>query len=200
MASLKSHSGNVTGFANFGPSVGGERLRLLAEIAPEIRRAMIVFEADSALGPELLRSTVETASTLKLAAIGEGVRDFNKLESDVASFARQPNGGLVVVQGPFTTRYRIQIVGLSERHRLPAVYPLALFVEIGGLVSHGVNVAAMWESAAEYISRILRGARPGDLVVQEPQEPEIVLNLSTAKKLGLGIGPSLRGRATRIVD
>lgn len=200
VADLSSPGGNVTGFANFGASVGGSRVRLLNEVAPRVRRAMIIFEADYPLQPGLLRSSGDAASRLRIHVTEEGVRDFSKLEKDVAEFAHEANGVLVIVQGPFTTRYRKQIVGLSERHRLPSVYPLASFVEAGGLVSHGANITTMWRAAAEYVSRIFLGARPGDLAVQEPQVAEVVLNLGTAKRLGLTIPPRLQARATRLID
>ena len=200
VADLSSPGGNVTGFANFGASVGGERVRLLNEVAPHVRRAMIIFEAEYPLQAGLLRSSTAAASSLGIRITEEGVRDFSKLEKDVAGFAQEPNGGLVIVQGPFTTRYRKQIVALAELHRLPAVYPLASFTEAGGLVSHGVNLTIMWQAAAEYVSRILLGVRPGDLAVQEPRVAEVVLNLGTARKLGLAISPSVRGHATKLID
>src|SRR5688572_16906603 len=175
---IKSHStpgGNVTGFTNFGASVGGERIRLLHEIAPQTRRVMVIFEANTRLQPGLLLSTEEASAALGLPLTREGVQDVGTLERDVAQFARVPNSGLVIVQGPFTTKHRERIVALAARHRLPAVYPLASFVEIGGLISYGVNVPRMWQEAAGYVDRILRGTAAGALPVQEPKQPEIVL-------------------------
>jgi len=199
VTSLSAPGGNVTGFANFGASVGGERLRLLHEIAPQLHRALIIFEADTPLQPGLFRSTEQVAASVGVQLTREGVRDASTLEHDVGEFAREPNSGLVIVQGLFTTKHRERIVALAARHRLPAVYPLASFVEIGGLVSYGVNVPGMWQDAAGYINRILRGATPGTLPVQEPAQPEIVVNLGTAKNLGLPIPAGLQARATKVV-
>jgi putative ABC transport system substrate-binding protein len=200
VASLSSPTGNITGFANFGALVGAERLRVLKEIAPQVRRVLVVRETNPAAQLQsLLRSIDEAARQLRIEVVGNGMRDAGQLEGDIDEFARQSNGGLVVNQGPFTTAHRERIVALADRHRLPAVYPLGSFVEIGGLVSYGVNVPHMWQDAAGYVDRILRGAKIRDLPVQEPSEPEILVNAKAARKLDIAIPPMLRARITRVV-
>jgi len=160
---------------------------------------MTIRDANYPTPPGLLRTTETAAIELGIQLTGEGVRDFGKLESDVAEFTRAPHGGLVVVQDPFTTIQRERIVALAARYRLPAIYPHTSFAEIGGLVSYGVNLPVMWRAAAGYIDRILRGASPGGLPVQEPTDPEIIVNLKTARSLDLTIPSTLRNRVTRLI-
>lgn len=199
VSSLVRPGGNVTGLANFGASVSGDRLRLLKEIAPGVERALLLYESDYPMTEPLLRAAEDAATSLGIELTKGGVRDVAELERAVATFGREGNAGLAIVQGPFTTAARQRLVALAAEHRLPAVYPLAAFVEVGGLVSHGVNVPRMWESAGEYIDRILRGTRPSEIPIEEPTEPEIILNLQTAQMLGLEIPNSLRDRITATV-
>lgn len=191
---------NVTGFANFGSQVGADRLHLLRDIAPALRRAMIVYDASYPTPPGLIRSTETAAAALGIELQAAGVRDANQLERDISQFARTANGGLVVLADPFTGAHVDQIVRLADGYQLPAVYALASFADAGGLVSYGVNVPAMWRGAASYVDRILRGAKPSELPVQEPTEPEIVANLKSAKALGLTLPATILRRAARVIE
>jgi putative ABC transport system substrate-binding protein len=126
--------------------------------------------------------------------------DAAPLARDTEDFARDPNGNMIVIQGPFTTINRERIVSLAAEHRLPSVYPLASFAEIGGLVSYGVNVPAMWQGSAAYVDRILRGAKSSELSVREPEQPEIMVNVKTAKALNLTIPEALRSKLAKLIE
>jgi ABC-type uncharacterized transport system substrate-binding protein len=197
--SLERPGGNVTGFANFGSDVGAERLKVLTSLAPGITRVMVVRDAGYGTPRGLLRSTEREAAGRDIQLDADGMHDVDELERKIGAFAQTPNGGLVVLSDPFALAYTERIVRLAERHRLAAIYQLASFAEAGGLISYGVNIPVMWRGAAGYVDRILRGARPGDLPVQEPTDPEIVVNLRTATALGVQVPPSILSRATRVI-
>jgi putative ABC transport system substrate-binding protein len=200
VSSLTRPNANVTGFANFGSSVGADRLRLLRDLAPALRRVMIIYDASYPTPPGLIRSTENEAETLGIELQEGGVHDVNQLERDVSQFGRASNGGLVVLADPFTGTQIDRIVRLADNYRLPAVYALSSFAEAGGLLSYGVNVVLMWREAASYVDRILRGTKPTELPVQEPTEPEIVVNLKTAKALGLTLPSGVLSRASRLIQ
>ena len=198
--SLARPEANVTGFANFGSRVGADRLRLLRDIAPALTRVMLVYDASYPTPPGLVRSTETEASTLGIELQAAGVHDANHLERDISQFGRTSNSGLVVLADPFTGAHVDRIVRLAADYQLPSVYALASVAEAGGLLSYGVNVRVMWRDAASDVDRILRGTRLTDLPVQEPTEPEIVVNLKTAKVLGLTLPPAVLRRAGRLIQ
>jgi putative ABC transport system substrate-binding protein len=148
----------------------------------------------------VFEATQKEAAALGIQVMDNAVREPTQLESGVAAFAREPNGALTIVQSPFAINERERVVAVAARYQLPAVYPLAAFVEVGGLVSYGVNVPVMWKAAAGYMDRILRGSSLRDLPVQEPSEPEITINLKTARRLNLSFPAALRGRVTRVFE
>ena len=198
--SLERPGGNITGFTNFGSAVGGDRLRLLKSVAPEIVHAAVMFSAAYPTPPGLIRSTETTAMSLEIELHAAGIRDENELETAIGEVGRKANGALVVLADPFMGAQTNRIIRLAVRYRLPAIYALASFADAGGLLSYGINTPVMWQGAASYVDRILRGASPNDLPVQEPTEPEIVVNMATAKALGLIMPSAVLSRATRIIQ
>jgi putative tryptophan/tyrosine transport system substrate-binding protein len=199
VTSLLRPGGNVTGVANFGSSIAGDRLRALKDIAPHLARALLVHDRNYPTPPGLLRAAELAAASLGVELTGAGARDGDELEAQIRDFARASNGGLVVFPNPFTRTHSQRIIALAALHRLPAVYPLASYAEAGGLISYGVNTPAMWQEAGSYVDRLLRGENPGELPVQEPRQVDIVVNLRTAKALGLTIPPTLLTRATKVI-
>ena len=191
---------NITGFANFGSTVGRDRLRLLKSVAPQTARALLVYDAAYPTPAGLIRSTEAEAQALGIELGAAGMRTEGELEAAIGALGGATNGALVVLSDPFTGANVGRIIRLAERHRLPAIYALAAFADAGGLISYGVNIPVMWQGAASYVDRILRGEKPGDLPVQEPADPEIVVNLATAKSLGLVLPSAVINRATRILQ
>lgn len=200
VSSISRPGGNVTGVANFPPSIAGDRVRMLKEFAPGISRLFLVHDLNYPTPPGLLRATEAAAKALGLEFIGSGVRDENELDKEVREFAQVASGALVVFPSPFTVAHAQRIVALAAQNRLPAVYPLPSFAVAGGLVSYGVNTPAMWQEAASYTDKVLRGAAPAELPVHVPQEPDIAINLKTADALGLTIPTALRARASRVIE
>jgi putative ABC transport system substrate-binding protein len=200
VTSLSRPGGNVTGVANFGSSVAGDRLHILKDIAPYVGRALLVYDRNYPTPPGLLRATELAASSLGVELTGPGARDGDELETQIREFARASKGGLVVFPSPFISTQRPRIIALAALHRLPAVYPLASYAEAGGLISCGVNTPAMWREAGSHVDRLLRGENPGEVPVQEPTQLDIVLNLRTAQALGLTIPRALLTRATRVIQ
>jgi ABC-type uncharacterized transport system substrate-binding protein len=200
VASLLRPGGHVTGVANFGSSIAGDRLRALRELAPHIARALLVHDRNYPTPPGLLRAVETAATSLSIELTGTGARDGDELEAQIRDFSYASNGGLVVFPSPFTSTHRQRIIALAARHRLPAVYPLASYAEAGGLISYGVNTPAMWQEAGSYVHRLLRGENPGELPVREPRQADIVVNLRTAKALGLTMPPTLLTRASKVID
>jgi len=188
--------GNLTGFASYSPAAL-KWVELLKQVAPKIVRIAIVFGTESV--PKL-RSIVSDASALGVQATAAPVRDQAEIESAIKTFAVEPNGGLIVLPTNFTTVHRDLIIALAARYRLPAIFPRRFFVAAGGLMSYGDDDIDLYQRAASYVDRILKGAKPGDLPVQEPTKFELVVNLETAKALGLTIPPSLLARADEVIE
>jgi putative ABC transport system substrate-binding protein len=140
------------------------------------------------------------ASSFAVEAIAASVRDKSELESVVAAQAREPNGGLIVMPDSFTDTHRVEITSLAARYHLPAVYAYRFFAKLGGLLSYGVDLTDNFRRAAGYVDRILKGAKPADLPVEQPTKFELFINLKTAKALGLTIPPSLLGRADEVIQ
>jgi putative tryptophan/tyrosine transport system substrate-binding protein len=202
VASLARPGGNATGFANLDFPVGGKWLELLTAIAPGVSRVILLFNPETAAGggSSLLQLLEEGAGSLSLESTGGPVHERGDIERTIATFARGPNGGMLVLPDNFINAHRELIVALAEKHRLPAIYPSRFFVTAGGLVSYGIDVLDMYRGAASYIDRILKGANPGDLPVQQPTKFELVINLKTAKAFGLTVPPSLLARADEVIE
>jgi putative ABC transport system substrate-binding protein len=199
VASLARPGGHITGFHNFEPAISGKWLEVLKQIAPGVRRVAVVHVPDIAANVALLHA-VEAASTSGITVTGAGVRAAADIEPTLTAFARVPNGGLIIAPSPLTTTRRELIIASAARRSLPAVYPFRFFCESGGLVSYGIDHMEQVREAASYVDRILRGANPGELPVQLPTKFELVINLKTAKALGLTIPQALLQRADQVIE
>jgi putative ABC transport system substrate-binding protein len=201
VASLPRPGGNVTGFIHMEDSMAGKWLELLKEIAPRVNRVAFLFNPATAPFAEYFLNPFKAAArSFALEAIAAPVRDSSELESVVAAQAREPNGGLIVMPQTFTTVHHAEITSLAARYRLPAVYPFRFFTELGGLLSYGNDFPDNYRRAASYVDRVLKGAKPSELPVQAPVKFELVINLKTAKALGLEVPPTLLARADEVIE
>jgi putative ABC transport system substrate-binding protein len=201
VASIPRPGGNVTGFVPFEPTMAGKWLQLLKEIAPRVTRVAFLFNPATAPYAEYYLSPFKTAAAaFALEAIAAPIRDSSELESIIGAQARAPNGGLVVMPDTFTTTHRAEIISLAARYRLPAVYPYRFFAELGGLLSYGSDPVDNFRRAATYVDRIFKGAKPSELPVQTPVKFELVINLKTAKTLGLDVPSLLQQRADALIQ
>ena len=201
VASLARPGGHVTGFATLEGSLGGKWLDLLKEIAPRVARVAMLFDPAMATFAEIyLNSFKAAAASFGLEAIAAPVHDTSELETVVAAQAREPNSGLIVVPDSFFNVHRAEITSLAARYRLPAVYPYRPFTELGGLLSYGFDRLDNFRRAAGYVDRILKGEKPADLPVQAPTKYELVVNLKTAKTLGLDVPFLLQQRADEVIE
>jgi putative ABC transport system substrate-binding protein len=200
VARLNQPGGNITGFANYEARMGGKWLELLSEIAPGLKRAAIMFNPDTAPVSTYMPSFETAARSLKVEQIVTPVHDEAEIETAIASLGRDPGGGLVVMPDIFMTAYRAPLILAAAGAKVPAVYGFSHFARDGGLLSYGYDVADGWRRAATYVDRILRGEKPGDLPVQLPTKFEMVVNLKTAKALGLTIPSSILLRADEVIE
>ena len=198
--SLSRPGGNATGFMQFEYSLSAKWLELLKQIAPGVTRAAVLRDAALTSGTGQFAVIQSVASSVGVEVSPVNVRDAGEIERAVAAFARSPNGGLVVTSSALVVRHRELIVGLAARHKLPAVYYRRLFVDDGGLVSYGYDLLDQFRRAAGYVDRILKGEKPADLPVQAPTKYDLVINLKTAKALGLDVPPTLLARADEVIE
>jgi putative ABC transport system substrate-binding protein len=198
--SLAHPGGNLTGFTTFEPAIGGKWLELLKEIAPAVTRALVILQPDITANHAFLRAAEAGAPTHKIAVGNAAVRDAAEIERAIANFAREPNGGLVALPNPVTYIHRELIADLAIRHRLPAISAFRYMVVSGTLMSYGVDVLDLYRRAAGYIDRILRGTKPGDLPVELPTKFELLINLKTAKTIGLAIPELFLVRADEVIE
>src|SRR3984893_10492034 len=201
VASFARPGGNVTGFTNFESSMTGKWVELLKEIAPEITRFAFLFNPQTAAGggSYFLRPIDAAASTLKVKAVMALVHDDDEIEATFAALARDPGAGMVVLPDIFTAAHHQLVIALAARYRVPTVYSYRFMVERGGLISYGVDIDNLFERAAAYVDRILRGAKPPDLPVQAPTKFELVINQKTARALGLPVSDALLARADEVI-
>jgi putative ABC transport system substrate-binding protein len=202
VSNLARPEGNVTGITNIVPSIGSKWLELLKEIAPALTRAALLVnpETQPDRGAIFLNPFEGAARSLGVTSVKGEVHDVQGIETLMAGLAREPGGGVVVIPDAFFATHSTQIVALAERFRLPAVYPYRYYVAQGGLLSYGVNNVDLFQQAAPYVDRILRGAKPSDLPVQQPTRFQLVINLKTAKELGLDIPPHLLVAADEVIE
>lgn len=198
--SLARPGGNVTGFMNFEYGMGGKWLELLKEIAPGVTRAAIIRDTANPVGIAVFGIIQAMAPSLKIEVIPINMRDAGEIERSVAGFARAPNGGLVVTPSAQAVLHRQLVVTLAARYKLPAVYSERIFLAGGGLVSYGASFVDQYRHAAGYVDRILKGEKPADLPVQAPTKYELVINLKTAKALGITVPPTLLARADEVIE
>jgi len=197
---LDRPSGNITGFANWEASLGGKWLELLSEIVPGLKRAAIMFNPDAAPVSVYMPSFETAVRSLKVVPIIAPVHSDVEIETAIIALGREPGGGLVVMPDAFTTAHRAPIILAAARNNVPAVYWSSDFARDGGLLSYGVEVVDIFRRAVPYVDRILRGAKPADLPVQLPVKFEMVLNLKSAKALGLAVPPSILLRADEVIE
>jgi putative tryptophan/tyrosine transport system substrate-binding protein len=201
VASLARPGGNITGYVIFDFSMGGKWLETLKTISSGVARAGIVYNPDTApFGPSFARVIDDAAPSLAVEAVHIPVHTAAELEGGVAEFAAKPGGGLIILPDLFNTSHRDAIIDLAARYRLPAVYPFRYFAESGGLISDGVDPLDIFRRSATYVDRILKGANPGELPVQQPSKFELVINLKTARSLGIRIPPTLLDRADDVIE
>jgi putative ABC transport system substrate-binding protein len=192
--------GNITGFALYEYSISGKWLQLLKEIAPRMTRAAVIRDPALTAGGGQLGVIQAVAPSVGAEVTPDNVRDAGEIERAITAFARLPNGGLVVTASTLAGGHRDLIVALAARYRMPAVYPLRYFVIDGGLISYGPDQIDQYRQAAGYVDRILKGEKPADLPVQTPTKYELVINLKTARALGLDVSPTLLARADEAIE
>jgi putative tryptophan/tyrosine transport system substrate-binding protein len=200
VTSLAHPGGNITGFTHFQPAIAGKWLQTLKEISPTIKRVGLLFDPGNPSWIVYVRALEAAASSLAVGLTPVGVRDASEIERAIEGFAREANGGLVVIPSPATVNDRNRLLTLMEHHRLPAVYPYRYFSAAGGLASYGVDVTDLYRRAASYVDRILKGEKPGDLPIQQPTKFNFVINLNTARALGLTIPEALLATADEVIQ
>jgi putative tryptophan/tyrosine transport system substrate-binding protein len=198
--SLSRPGGNATGFMQFEYSLSAKWLELLKQIAPGVTRAAVLRDAALTSGTGQFAVIQSVASSVGVEVSPVNVRDGGEIERAVAAFARSPNAGLVVTSSALVVSHRELIIGLAARHKLPAVYYRRRFVDDGGLISYGFDLLDQYRRAATYVDRILKGEKPADLPVQTPTKYELVINLKTARALGLEVPPTLLARADEVIE
>ena len=198
--SLSRPGGNATGFMLFEYSLSAKWLELLKQIAPGVTRVAVLRDPAIPTGPAQFGVIQSAAPSLGVEVSPVNVRDAGEIERAITAFARSPNGGLIVTGSSLAELHRDLIVTLAARHKLPAVYFNRFFVAAGGLISYGVDLIDQYRRAAGYVDRILKGEKPADLPVQNPTKFELVINLKTAKALGLEIPSSVLARADEVIE
>ena len=198
--SLARPGGNTTGFTAFEYAIAAKWLELLKEIAPNLTRAAVLRDPTIAAGIGQF-AAIQAVGPITMELSVVDLRDTDAIEQDVADFARgSKNGGLIVTVGPFGANHPNVITTLANRYKLPAVYPFRYFVGVGGLMSYGPDLVSQFRPAAGYVDRILKGEKPADLPVQTPTKYELVINLKTARALGLEVPPTLLARADEMIE
>jgi putative ABC transport system substrate-binding protein len=203
VASVARPGGNTTGFTdiNIEASIGGKWLELVTQIAPAVRREIMIYNPPTApFAGYFLRPFEAAGAAHKIQTRAATVDSDADIENALGALAREPGGGFVVMPDTFTNIHRDRIVALAARYRLPAIYPFRWFADIGGLLSYGIDSDDMFRRAASYVDRILKGEKPADLPVQAPTKFELVINLKTAKALGLVVPPPLLATADEVIE
>ncbi|MGC2046315.1 MAG: ABC transporter substrate-binding protein [Pseudolabrys sp.] len=202
ITNLARPDGNITGFTNFESSMVGKWVELLKEMAPGVSRVAFLFNPRTA--PYVTRYYQEpleiSARSLGLKPLASPVQDPREIESAIVAFGREPGGGLIVMPDSFNIVHRNQIMALAAQHRLPIISPYRFMTQEGGLMAYGVEPVELFRRAAAYVDRILKGTRPAELPVQAPTKFELVINLKTAKMLGLSVPPALQARADEMIE
>ena len=199
--SLARPGGNATGFTGFEYSLAGKWLEMLKEIAPAVMRVAVLFNPETAPFAQQYLSFIETsAPTFGVTANAASIGSISEIEAAIEAQARASGGGLIVLPDTFTFSNRALLIALAARHRLPAIYPTRGQAIDGGLLSYGPDTVDLYRRAAGYVDRILKGEKPGDLPVQAPTKYELVINLKTAKALGLEVPPTLLARAEEVIE
>jgi putative tryptophan/tyrosine transport system substrate-binding protein len=198
--SLARPGGNATGFMQFEFGLSGKWLELLKQVAPDLMRAAVLRDPDVGTGTTQFAVIQAMAPLLRVEVNPVNVRDPSEIRRAVEAFARSPNGGLIVTASALATRHRDLIITLAARHKLPTLYFDRSFVAAGGFISYGPNQTDQWRRAAGYVDRILKGEKPVDLPVQAPTKYELVINLKTARALGLEVPSTVLARADEVIE
>jgi putative ABC transport system substrate-binding protein len=198
--SLARPGGNATGFVLYEYGMSAKWLELLKEIVPPLKLAAVLRDPAIASGAGQYAVIQAAAPSLGVELRTVGVRDAGEIERAITAFARSSNGGLIVTGSPLTLVHRHLIITLAARHRLPAVYPFRYFATSGGLISYGPDTVDQYRRAAGYVDRILKGEKPADLPVQTPTKYQLVINLKTAKALGLEVPATVLARADEVIE
>jgi putative ABC transport system substrate-binding protein len=198
--SMARPGGNATGFTPFEYGMSGKWPELLKEVAPSVKQVAILQNPIVASRSGQLRAIQDAAQTSRVELSSFSVRNADEIKRAFTAFARAPNSGLIIEGAPSLTTYSDLIITLAAEHRLPAVYPYRLYVVGGGLISYGPDVVAPFRRAAGYIDRILRGEKPADLPVQAPMKYELVVNVKTARALGLDVPDTVLARANEVIE
>jgi putative ABC transport system substrate-binding protein len=199
-ASLARPGGTITGFTLAEFSTVGKLLEVLKDVAPQVSRVAVILNPDQIPQAGMVRAIEANAPALKVQITAVHARDTAEIERAIDQFAREPEGGLIVLPNPVNEGNRKLIIAMAARHRLPAAYFFRHFVADGGLISYGVDQADQFRQAASYVDRILRGEKPADLPIQQPTKYELVVNLRTAKALGLTVPDTLLARADEVIE
>jgi putative tryptophan/tyrosine transport system substrate-binding protein len=200
VAGLNQPGANITGFGAYEASMGGKWLELLTEIAPKLRRAAIMFNPDTPPALSFVPSFETAARSLMVTPINAPIHSDVEIETAIIALGREPGGGLVVMPDGFLQGRRASLIVAAARNNVPAVYPVPVFARDGGLLSYGVDVADLFRRTASYVDRILRGAKPAELPVQFPTKFEMIVNLKTARALGLTVPQSIMLRADEVIE
>jgi putative tryptophan/tyrosine transport system substrate-binding protein len=198
--SLARPGGNATGFTSYDYGIGAKWLEVLKEIAPSVMRAAVIRDPATATGLGMWAAIQSVSPSTAIEVSPVNMTDAGEIERTVAAFARSPNGGLIVTGSALTILHRDLIVALAVRHKLPAVYYDRYYVAAGGLISYGVDTVDQFRRAPTYVDRILKGEKPADLPVQQATKYSLVINLKTAKALGLEVPPTLLARADEVIE
>jgi ABC-type uncharacterized transport system substrate-binding protein len=199
-ASLARPGGKTTGFTVAEFSTVGKLLEVLKDMAPQVSRVAVILNPDQIPQAGMMRAIEANAPAFKVQVTAAPARDTAEIERAIDQFAREPEGGLIVLPNPVTEGNRKLIIAMAARHRLPAAYFFRHFVADGGLISYGIDQADQFRQAASYVDRILRGEQPADLPIQQPTKYQLVINLKTAKALGLEVPPTLLARADEVIE
>jgi putative tryptophan/tyrosine transport system substrate-binding protein len=200
VTNLARPEGNITGITNFEFSIGGKWLQVIKECAPAVSSVAVIFDPANPTWAPYLRTVEAAAPTFGMQLTPAGVTNAADIDRDITAFSRKPNGAIVVIPAPVTVLHRDKIIAMAAQHRLPAVYPYRFYALSGGLVSYGVDLLESYRRAASYVDRILKGAKPADLPVELPTKFELVINLKTAKALGITVPPTLLSTASEVIE
>jgi putative ABC transport system substrate-binding protein len=201
VASLAHHGGNLTGFSYMEPSIGAKWLELLKEIAPQVARVALMFNPDSSPYSQLYYKSIEAAAPkFNVQTITAQVRGSGEIEQAITMLGREQDGGLILSPDSFIYTNRKLIIDLAARHRLPAVFGIPSTAADGGLIFYCVDIVDSYRQATVYVDRILKGARPADLPVQQPTKFSLTINVKTAKALGITVPPTLLARADEVIE
>jgi putative ABC transport system substrate-binding protein len=198
--SLAHPDGNVTGFTGLESSIGGKWMELVKEIAPRVDHVLVLFDPQNPVWQILMPAIEAAARSLGMQLTAARVNNAAEIEHAIGAFEEKSNAGMIVQPGPLIRAHRELIITLADKYQLPAVYGNAAYVSSGGLISYGADWVGQYRQAASYVDRILKGDRPGDLPIQQPNNYELKINLKTAKALGLDIPPSLLARADEVIE